>query len=275
MKGVFIFIGILVATAALSEGAILSALIIFAFFTALGIWLDKKFTQKSKEDNNDAKNESVKLETSTTSKKTDENIVHKGPSKDYILNSYNAEEVSYNYVKLTHKKYTYIVPQDAPKSLETFPERDLNDNFPSNFIRKNFVEAFNNFKPITRDGDNRHIIKLDNFLSYGLESPSKNERFELVDKKYKNKLTLEYGYGDEEEFRPRYLKVKTISKYIDSNAEYNPYFIEIGDLDNNYIFADKISVFSSVYEKAEIGKEIILIKDVSSSYSLYNVEFFD
>lgn len=196
--------------------------------------------------------------------------------KSNNLNRVKAEEVSYNYVKLTYKKFKYIVAQNAPKTLETFPERDLNGEFPSRLVRKDMLEAFIDFKPTVREEDGRHIIKLENFLSYGLDKPSKNENYKIVDKKYKPKLPIEYGYGDEDEMRPHYLKVKAISKYIMEEKDgYKKYYVEIGDIENNFVFEDKISVFHDVYEKAEIGNELILVKDNNDYYSLYNVDFFD
>ena len=167
------------------------------------------------------------------------------------------EELSDDYVKLKYKdgKYVYEIPQSTPKTLEALPIKDRAGDKPSKYAKEMMLEAFKDFKPKTREGDNRHIIKLDNYDMYDYD---KNDvtYFKILDEKYVSKLP--------EDIRGSlvtYLRVKATRKYTkDAGDGMICCCIELGNLENTYIFEDEFRVSLEMYEAAEIGKEYVLIK---------------
>ena len=98
--------------------------------------------------------------------------------------------------------------------------------------------------------------------------------FKILDEKYVSKLP--------EDIRGSlvtYLRVKATRKYTkDAGDGMICCCIELGNLENTYIFEDEFRVSLEMYEAAEIGKEYVLIKYglcCDNDCKLYESDFFD
>ena len=231
----------------------------FSLLPSLSI---EKFEEKATNKDNIKSNKSNTYNVNTKKKKTnnpDENVTHSTSSdrKYSYKGLVTVEELSDDYVKLKYKdgKYVYEIPQSTPKTLEALPIKDRAGDKPSKYAKEMMLEAFKDFKPKTREGDNRHIIKLDNYDMYDYD---KNDvtYFKILDEKYVSKLP--------EDIRGSlvtYLRVKATRKYTkDAGDGMICCCIELGNLENTYIFEDEFRVSLEMYEAAEIGKEYVLIK---------------
>ena len=231
----------------------------FSLLPSLSI---EKFEEKATNKDNIKSNKSNTYNVNTNIEKTnnpDENVTHSTSSdrKYSYKGLVTVEELSDDYVKLKYKdgKYVYEIPQSTPKTLEALPIKDRAGDKPSKYAKEMMLEAFKDFKPKTREGDNRHIIKLDNYDMYDYD---KNDvtYFKILDEKYVSKLP--------EDIRGSlvtYLRVKATRKYTkDAGDGMICCCIELGNLENTYIFEDEFRVSLEMYEAAEIGKEYVLIK---------------
>ena len=231
----------------------------FSLLPSLSI---EKFEEKATNKDNIKSNKSNTYNVNTNIEKTnnpDENVTHSTSSdrKYSYKGLVTVEELSDDYVKLKYKdgKYVYEIPQSTPKTLEALPIKDRAGDKPSKYAKEMMFEAFKDFKPKTREGDNRHIIKLDNYDMYDYD---KNDvtYFKILDEKYVSKLP--------EDIRGSlvtYLRVKATRKYTkDAGDGMICCCIELGNLENTYIFEDEFRVSLEMYEAAEIGKEYVLIK---------------
>ena len=249
----------------------------FSLLPSLSI---EKFEEKATNKDNIKSNMSNTYNVNTNIEKTnnpDENVTHSTSSdrKYSYKGLVTVEELSDDYVKLKYKdgKYVYEIPQSTPKTLEALPIKDRAGDKPSKYAKEMMLEAFKDFKPKTREGDNRHIIKLDNYDMYDYD---KNDvtYFKILDEKYVSKLP--------EDIRGSlvtYLRVKATRKYTkDAGDGMICCCIELGNLENTYIFEDEFRVSLEMYEAAEIGKEYVLIKYglcCDNDCKLYESDFFD
>lgn len=249
----------------------------FSLLPSLSI---EKFEEKATNKDNIKSNKSNTYNVNTNIEKTnnpDENVTHSTSSdrKYSYKGLVTVEELSDDYVKLKYKdgKYVYEIPQSTPKTLEALPIKDRAGDKPSKYAKEMMLEAFKDFKPKTREGDNRHIIKLDNYDMYDYD---KNDvtYFKILDEKYVSKLP--------EDIRGSlvtYLRVKATRKYTkDADDGMICCCIELGNLENTYIFEDEFRVSLEMYEAAEIGKEYVLIKYglcCDNDCKLYESDFFD
>ena len=249
----------------------------FSLLPSLSI---EKFEEKATNKDNIKSNKSNTYNVNTNIEKTnnpDENVTHSTSSdrKYSYKGLVTVEELSDDYVKLKYKdgKYVYEIPQSTPITLEALPIKDRAGDKPSKYAKEMMLEAFKDFKPKTREGDNRHIIKLDNYDMYDYD---KNDvtYFKILDEKYVSKLP--------EDIRGSlvtYLRVKATRKYTkDAGDGMICCCIELGNLENTYIFEDEFRVSLEMYEAAEIGKEYVLIKYglcCDNDCKLYESDFFD
>ena len=249
----------------------------FSLLPSLSI---EKFEEKATNKDNIKSNKSNTYNVNTNIEKTnnpDENVTHSTSSdrKYSYKGLVTVEELSDDYVKLKYKdgKYVYEIPQSTPKTLEALPIKDRAGDKPSKYAKEMMLEAFKDFKPKTREGDNRHIIKLDNYDMYDYD---KNDvtYFKILDEKYVSKLP--------EDIRGSlvtYLRVKATRKYTkDAGDGMICCCIELGNLENTYIFEDEFRVSLEMYEAAEIGKEYVLIKYglcCDNDCKVYESDFFD
>ena len=213
----------------------------FSLLPSLSI---EKFEEKATNKDNIKSNKSNTYNVNTNIEKTnnpDENVTHSTSSdrKYSYKGLVTVEELSDDYVKLKYKdgKYVYEIPQSTPKTLEALPIKDRAGDKPSKYAKEMMLEAFKDFKPKTREGDNRHIIKLDNYDMYDYD---KNDvtYFKILDEKYVSKLP--------EDIRGSlvtYLRVKATRKYTkDAGDGMICCCIELGNLENTYIFEDEFRV---------------------------------
>lgn len=229
------------------------------FFAALNFsWLPATYLEdrkESKDVNNDIK-ETNTVNDNVEHKKSTDNDRLSSPFQPNDKRMAVVEELSADYVKIIYKdfKYYYHIPQNTPKTIEAMPQKDAYGKVVPQKVKEQMLEAFKSFKPKTREGDSRHIILMDNYDMYNRDNHDYTY-FDILDEKYKSKVTDDYR-----DSLLLYLKVKAIRKYTRGEGNDKTYYIELGNLENTYIFEDEFEVSQEMYDLAEEGKEYVVLK---------------
>lgn len=235
--------------------------------------VEKENLEATKNSSTNIKTDNIKSDDKATSSSTV--VVQANNNKYSYKGLVTVEELSDDYVKLIYKdyKYEYKIPQSTPKTLEALPVKDCGGDRPSKYAKEMMLEAFKDFKPKTREGDSRHIIKLDNYDRYDFNK-NDNKYFQILDEKNVSKLP-----DDIKRNLVTYLRVKATRKYTKDTGDGTICCcIELGNLENTYIFEDEIRVSYEMYEAAEVGKEYIIIKYGLCSdnhFKIYESDFLD
>lgn len=178
-------------------------------------------------------------------------------------NTATCEELSDDFVLVKYKKYKCYMSQNTPKNLADMPKKDTAGAFITSGAKAKIFEAFVNFKPITRDGDSRHIIKADHYGMYDVRGYHDCEYFRMLDDSFMKEEVIPY-LGEKLNnpiINAEYLKVKVNKRYEERYDDGSiKYYVELADLTDKYIFDDQIEVKEENYDYYEVGKECALVR---------------